>query len=358
MSNLDIIDSVWASANDDIRSNDIFELSGKVSDMVIKQSMNAGTLDNISCIFICFNNFNKIISPKFQRKDLNNNNMIQSIAFNIKNEYNEINSNNNTLLDYNSANFIIEEIRKKLINLKDSFVKLRENENIYFNEKGFDKKPKTSSDIIKKERFLFNGDNINNTSNNSNNNDIEYKPIITNTDSAAIKFPNVNNFNNELDENNDNRNNHFYKIVSKKLKTPVVNMNNNNIYKIKNYDINLPNFKLPQKIHNYNYNYNGNNNTSNSSRFNKDGNSRKLSPLDKMGNFHNGFNSTNNNYNNINSNNSINMNITTKTNNRFLPNIKKNIGNSTIYINERKNNNNEHGSFRVNKPIQLDFNYK
>jgi hypothetical protein len=368
MSNLDIIDSVWACAHDDIKSNDIFELSGKVSDMIIKQSMNAGTLDNISCIFICFNNFNKLITPKLSKKDLinYNKNTKKTGVFNIKNEYNEMNINNikNTRLDYNynSENLIIEEIRKKLINNKESSVKLRENEYIYFSDKGFDKKPKTSSEIIKKERFLFNGDNIN----NSNINDIEYRPVVTNTESAAVKFPNVKNCNNESDDNNDN---HFYKVVSKKLKTTIVNMNNNNNNnnnnynnnRIKNYEINLPNFKLPQKINNYN------SNLSNYTRFNKEGNLRKISPIDKIGNFHNGFNSTNNNINNNNSINSmnVNMDVTSKTNNRFLPNIKKNIGSATLYNKEKKNNNNnnnsnnnEHGNFRINKPLQLNFNYK
>ena len=67
--------------------------------MVMKQSLNSGTLDNISCIFICFSNFKRTIQSKFgygndnskdkeKEKDFKEN-FNKSQAFNVKNEYGE-----------------------------------------------------------------------------------------------------------------------------------------------------------------------------------------------------------------------------------------------------------------------------
>ena len=274
--------------------------------MVMKQSMNSGTLDNISCIFICFNNFKKVMQAKFnnfvsKEKDLNLN-VNNSQAFNVKNEYNEHNSGVDL---HNSSSSNFDEIRKKLTYYKEASIKLKINEFVHFSEyenREYEKKPKTSSEALKMGRLDFINDN----------NDIEYKPVITNTDTN----PSINMEDKQL-----------YKIVSKKIKTPVVNVG-------KNYESNLPSFKISQKIN----------------KFPKDINMRKLSPINKMGLILNGYNYTNNNNNN-------NMNSTSKNANRFLPSITKNIGSTTHYNEKKNNNNNNQGSFKFNKPMQLNFDY-
>lgn len=323
---MEIIDSVWATLNDDIKSQGIYDLSGNITDMIMKQSMNSGTLDNITCIFICFNNFRKNVNSKFnnnlnitREKDPNN-----SQAFNIKNEYNE----NNSYFDFhNSSNSIFEEIRRRLTFHKEHSIKLKTNEYLNFNhfeDNNFENKPRTSNEILKTNgRFDLMGE--------ENYNDIEYKPIITETENDA---------NNYMANTNSNMNSkHLYKIVSKKNIAPFGNI-------AKNYESNLPTFKISQKLN----------------KIPKEINLRKLSPLNKMGNFNNGFNSTTN-INSVNIN--INMNNTSRGGNRFLPKITKNVGSTTHYNDKKKNNfssmstsnntSNNQGSFRFNKPIQMNL---
>lgn len=322
----------------------------------MKQSMNSGTLDNITCIFICFNNFRKNLQPKFisnnsnlnlarerESKDPNNSQAFQ--AFNIKNEYNE---NSSTFDLHSSSQNNFEEIRRKLSYYKEHSIRLKTNEFINFSddcdfadEKNLmENKPKTSNEILKTNtRFdLINEEN-----------DIEYKPIITDTENEMVLnnnnnniYRNINNKNN-LNHNNNNNNTieakNLYRIASKK------NINNININnQIGNlgkggYESNLPTFKISQKLN----------------KIPKDINLRKLSPINKVGNFNSGFNSTTN-INSVNIN--INMNNTSRNGNRFLPKITKNIGSNTLYNEKKKNNfysnnNNNQASFRFNKPTQM-----
>ena len=150
-----------------------------------------------------------------------------------------------------------------------------------------------------------------------NNDVMEYKPIITDTDN---------------DNNSNKESKQLYKIISKKNISPMGNY-------AKNYESNLPQFKLSQKLN----------------KFPKDINLRKLSPINKNGNFHGGFNSTTN-INSVHIN--INMNNTSKGGNRYLPKISKNIGGNTIY-NEKKNNspvnNMNQSSLRFNRHIQMNL---
>ena len=210
--------------------------------MVMKQSMNSGTLDNITTIFICFKNFRNNLQAKFnnnnfnstKEKDINN-----SQAFNIKNEYNEKDGN----LDMqNSRQFDVDEIRRRLTYYKENSIRVKTNEFINFSnfeEKNFENKPKTSNELLKTNaRFKL-----------DNNSDMEYKPIITETE-------NENNSNNFIGNNRNNKESkQLYKIVSKKNISPMGNYG-------KNYESNLPQFKIPQKLNKYA----------------KDINMRKLSP--------------------------------------------------------------------------------
>jgi hypothetical protein len=329
---LEIIDSVWACTSEEIKSQSIFDLSGKITDMIMKQSMNSGTLDNITVIFICFNNFKKVLQSKFGN-NLNNNTTStnfnitkekdpnNSQAFNIKNEYNE---NNSTSDIQNTPNSNFEEIRRRLTYYKEQSIKLKTNEFINFSdfeEKKFENKPKTSNEVMKNNGRL----------DLEIKNDIEYKPIITDTDNDLKNYNNIIG-NNIIDK--DNRD--LYKIISNK------NMSNRTGGNFpKNYESNLPEFKISQKIN----------------KFSKEINLRKLSPINKFGNFHNGFNSTTN-INSVNLN--MNMNNTSRGGaNRFLPKITKN---SNTYYNDKNINFSNHNtisnqeSFRFNKPNNINLN--
>jgi len=270
--------------------------------MVMKQSLYAGTVDNISCIFICFNNFKQIMQNKFQPS--NNTNKETKIPYDIKDQY----SNPKDIT--NSINF--EEIRKRIYFTKENTINLKKNENIKLNQYEnsnqsifAEKKPKTSSDAIKSNRLdLIAGFPEGNT--NENN---DYANNNINTDSNGTG---------EMDK-------FLYKIVSKKIKTP-------GIASFKNYESTLPTFKISQRLNKLPKELN---------------NIKNVSPSNRI--------FTNNQSNNANYA-SSNMNFTTK-NSRFLPNINNKQlhlnGNNSNHLGEIKNNN----GYKLSKGLQFNFNF-
>ena len=64
LSNLEIFDIIWKFKQKGYVRNDIHELSGMVTDAVMKLSLKKYTSDNITCIFICFDNFRKKMSDE------------------------------------------------------------------------------------------------------------------------------------------------------------------------------------------------------------------------------------------------------------------------------------------------------
>lgn len=57
---------VWNSKYDFIKTKTIHEHCGIVTDAIMKYSLKKYTIDNISCIFICFSNYlDKIQDPSF-----------------------------------------------------------------------------------------------------------------------------------------------------------------------------------------------------------------------------------------------------------------------------------------------------
>lgn len=322
--------------------------------MVMKQSLNAGTLDNISCIFICFNNFNQTMLNKFYANNLNSNNASQNkkivddnlanLPYDIKSEYAA-----STLKEPQLNHNIFEEIRRRITYIQEVAIQLKRNEvnhlsnssNKYdnsrdgyssnnFNENIFkrdinyntissnninnfnrsknnfslDKKPKTSSETIKNLPLEFM------SSGYSRTNEIDYAAHKTlNTDS---------NTNNDIDK-------FLYKIVSKKIKTPAALAPS-----YKNYESTLPTFKISQRIN----------------KPTKESNIKNYSPTNNRNENKEG----NSNYIN-NTNNPIKNN-----NNKFLPNINKHVGN---FHTANPNNYNERSStlgFKYTKPLQYNFN--
>lgn len=64
LSNLEIFDVIWKFKQKGFVRNDIHELSGLVTDAVMKLSLKKYTTDNITCIFISFENFKKKMSEE------------------------------------------------------------------------------------------------------------------------------------------------------------------------------------------------------------------------------------------------------------------------------------------------------
>jgi hypothetical protein len=60
LTNLDVIQSIWSVA-DETMGLDINEHCGKCADTIIRNCLSSGANDNLTCIFICFENFRKIL---------------------------------------------------------------------------------------------------------------------------------------------------------------------------------------------------------------------------------------------------------------------------------------------------------
>ena len=87
---------IWSCTNEEIFIDDINQLSGRCVDSIIKNSLMNQTQDNVTCIFICFENFKKVL-------------------------YNE-----DSLIEF-------DRIRKKIQSIENSSIKLIQDEDITFN---------------------------------------------------------------------------------------------------------------------------------------------------------------------------------------------------------------------------------
>ena len=67
MRNDEILHKIWGYKKKGEVHNDIRELCGKITDGIIKYSMQKQSIDNVSVIFIAFKNFeNKMKDPDFE----------------------------------------------------------------------------------------------------------------------------------------------------------------------------------------------------------------------------------------------------------------------------------------------------
>ena len=61
LSNGDVIHSIWSMSNDLCAGKDINEHCGKISDVIIRNCLGLDANDNLTCIFICFENFKNVL---------------------------------------------------------------------------------------------------------------------------------------------------------------------------------------------------------------------------------------------------------------------------------------------------------
>lgn len=64
MSNKDIVDSIWLTTREDIRAQDVHTQCSLANDLIIKSCLNRKCLDNITCVIIAFENFEKIFESE------------------------------------------------------------------------------------------------------------------------------------------------------------------------------------------------------------------------------------------------------------------------------------------------------
>ena len=100
----------------------------------MKQSLFAGTIDNITCIVICFTSIKNILKHRLFDATL------------IKPEYSPVKEKRNI--------FIIDEIRKRIFNFDEKNIDLKKNENLNFLNLAFsetlkDNEPKTITEAWK-----------------------------------------------------------------------------------------------------------------------------------------------------------------------------------------------------------------
>lgn len=105
----------------------------------MKQSLHKGTIDNITCILICFNNLKNILQHRFSDAAL------------IKREYSP--------LKEKVSIFNIDAIRKRIFEFAEKDIELKKNENLNFFHLAFsetlrENKPKTSSEALKSKHGL------------------------------------------------------------------------------------------------------------------------------------------------------------------------------------------------------------
>ena len=66
MNNEKILDKIWSYKKENEVISDIKQLYGKITDAIMKFSMEKKSVDNVSVIFIAFKNFeNKMKDPNF-----------------------------------------------------------------------------------------------------------------------------------------------------------------------------------------------------------------------------------------------------------------------------------------------------
>lgn len=61
LSNCDVIHSIWSLSSECNSGKDLNEHSGKISDIIIRNCLGSNANDNLTCIFICFENFKNLL---------------------------------------------------------------------------------------------------------------------------------------------------------------------------------------------------------------------------------------------------------------------------------------------------------
>lgn len=64
LSNKDIIDSIWLTTREDIRANNVHSQCSVANDLIIKSCINRKCLDNVTCVIIAFENFERMFDSE------------------------------------------------------------------------------------------------------------------------------------------------------------------------------------------------------------------------------------------------------------------------------------------------------
>jgi hypothetical protein len=64
LSNTEVLNCIWSCTNEEIFTEDINQLSGRCVDSILKNALVNSTMDNVTCIFISFENFKRTLYEK------------------------------------------------------------------------------------------------------------------------------------------------------------------------------------------------------------------------------------------------------------------------------------------------------
>ncbi len=218
LNNCDVVHSIWSMCNENYLGKDVNEHCGKIADIIIRNCLASNANDNLTCIFVCFENFKNLL---YDNKNNNNNN-------------NNIINNGNP-----NVNMIMANLRNITC---ESFSELIPDSNLHFNDERERSNTKNPNEIT-------NNNNINN--NNFNNNSTYITPGKSGQSKTESK--NHNNNHNHNNNNNTNHNHNNNHINNHGISN---NIHNNNNHNMNNHNItNTNNINNNQNQNNNNINY-------------------------------------------------------------------------------------------------------
>ena len=115
LNNCDVLHSIWSMCNENFFGKDINEHCGKIADIIIRNCLASGANDNLTCIFVCFENFKNLLYNNENNNSYNNGNVnVNVILNNLRNiteetfcestDESNFNNNNNDNMDRNQRN--------------------------------------------------------------------------------------------------------------------------------------------------------------------------------------------------------------------------------------------------------------
>ena len=126
LNNCDVLHSIWSMCNENFFGKDINEHCGKIADIIIRNCLGSGANDNLTCIFVCFENFKNLLynnenSNSYNNGNVNVNNILNNLRNITEDTFSESpNENNNNINNNNSNNKNNENMERNLRNSMSS----------------------------------------------------------------------------------------------------------------------------------------------------------------------------------------------------------------------------------------------
>lgn len=221
LNNCDVLHSIWSMCNENYLGKDINEHCGKIADIIIRNCLASNANDNLTCIFVCFENFKNLL---FDKNNINNNNGNPNINMMMANLRNITPESFSELIPDSNSNYIERE-RSNIKNIQND-TNNNNNHNIsqYISpgKSGISKSENKNNHNNNHNQLHNHFHNIN-TNNNQNNQNHNQSHLHNNNSNNTHGMNNYNNNNNNLNSNSQNINN-----MNNNINNNNINNNNNN----------------------------------------------------------------------------------------------------------------------------------